>query len=242
MPNRQQDLSAAVNAFTARFAAVADHPDGEAARRSMIMQVTLEIAAAEGVKGASLRRIAARTGIRTASLYSYFPGGKEELASTALAAYLQAFYRAAAAALRPDEAPRENVRRLVFAHTRWTLENPRIAPAILVLERAHAMHPIMTADTERSIRELHDTYRDLLHRLLLASGAAAADVPRLAALLIVLCDHVDAWAVPGTVDEAQEAAWLAARGVLGWAVGPAAPAHGDGRRHRQRKAGPSVRA
>lgn len=230
----ETELAGTIRAFVARFAPAGDGSDEEARRRARIMEVTLEIAAAEGVKGASLRRIAARTGIRTASLYSYFPGGKDELVSTALAEHLESFYRAAAMCLRVDEAPEENLRRLVFTHARWTLENPRIAPAILVLERAHAVQPIMTADTERPIRELHDTYRDLLRRLLRTCGIVdPGDRDRLAALVIVVGDNVDAWAPAGAVDDAQEYAWLVTRRLLGWT---------DLARAGQRKAASPVRA
>ncbi len=215
MPSRPDVVAEEVRAFVARFAPDVGAGSAEAQRRARIMEVTLQIAAAEGVKGASLRRIAGRTGIRTASLYSHFPGGKDELVSTALAEHLAAFYRAMAACLRVDETPEENLRRLVFAHTRWTLENPRIAPAILVLERAHAMQPILSGATERTVEELHRTYRALLRTLLGASGIGE-DLDRDVALLIVLCDNADAWTLPATVDEAQEATWLAARRLLGW--------------------------
>ena len=218
MPTPRAGLAGQVHAFTTRFPPAVVDADGEARRRAHIMEVTLQVAAADGAKGASLRQIAARTGIRTASLYTYFPGGKSELVSTALAESLRGFYRIAAAALRADEAPSENVRRLVFAHTRWTLENPTVAPAILVLERAHAMRPIMTPDMGRAIQQLHDAYRTLLCDLLVASGSATEDADRLAALVIVLCDNADAWLVPGTADQAQEHAWLAVRRMLGWST------------------------
>ncbi|CCH79680.1 hypothetical protein BN12_530014 [Nostocoides japonicum T1-X7] len=233
------DLTEVVRAFTARFAPVEDD-DAEARLRRRIMEVTLEIAAAEGVKGASLRRIAALTGMRTASLYSHFPEGKGELVSAALAEHLRGFYRTMAAALRVDESPGENLRRLVFAHTRWTLENPMIAPAILVLERAHAMHPIMTAEAARAIQELHDTYRDLLGRLLRAAGAQPGDAKHLAAQLIVLCDNADVWSASEMADETQEDAWLAVRRLLGRA-GPSSRRRPGGAPRPQRKAGSPVR-
>lgn len=230
----------AVRAFVDRFPPGPD-ASPEDRLRSRIMEVTLEIAAAEGVKGASLRRIAARTRMRTASLYSFFPGGKDELVSTALAENLAGFYRVAASALEVDDDPWENLRRLVFAHTRWTLENPRTAPAILVLERAHAMLPIMTGDAERSIRELHETYGALLADLLRAAGASAADVHRQAALLIVVGDNADLWKGSGTVHEAEEFAWLTVRRLLGLTA-TSRPEQRVRPRARQRKAASPVSA
>ncbi|MBB2891554.1 TetR/AcrR family transcriptional regulator [Flexivirga oryzae] len=239
MSRRPDGFAEAVALFTARFTPV-PNDDDESRLRSRIVEATLEIAAAEGVKGASLRRIAARTGMRTASLYSYFPGGKDELVSDALAEHLRSFYRTMAVALRADESPAENLRRLVFAHTRWTLENPIIAPAILVLERAHALHSIMTDDADNAIRELHDTYRDLLVRLLRATAAQPRDAGRLAAQLIVLCDNADLWSTPEKIGEAQEDAWLTVRQMLGRTAAIGRPRGGRGTA-RRRKASSRVR-
>jgi AcrR family transcriptional regulator len=212
-------LAEAVSDFQRRFPPRSEREDPDAERRARIMAVTLETAAAHGVKGATLRTIAARTGMRTASLYSYFPGGKDELVSTALGEGLGGFYREAAAVLRADEGALENLRRLVFAHTRWTLSNPTIAPAILVLERAHLISPLMDEATARSIRQLHRDYRRLLSAILAGLDIHDADAARLAELLIVVCDNADLWAPAGVggrdVSDAQEAAWLAARRLAG---------------------------
>ncbi len=214
---RRGALAETITAFQDRFPNLVGADDPEARRRAQMMAVTLEIAAAQGVKGATLRTIAARTGMRTASLYSYFPGGKDELVSTALAEGLGAFYREVAAALRADEGAQENLRRLVLAHTRWTLVNPLIAPAILVLERAHAISPVMTDATARSIRQLHDDYRRLLRAVLAELGIPGDDAGRLAELLVVVCDNADLWspAAGGGSADAEEFAWLATRRLVG---------------------------
>jgi AcrR family transcriptional regulator len=211
-------LAQVVSDFQRRFPPTPEH-DPDAERRARIMAVTLEIAAAQGVKGATLRTIAARAAMRTASLYSYFPGGKDELVSTALAEGLEGFYRDAAAVLRADDGALENLRRLVFAHTHWTLAHPATAPAILVLERAHAISPLMDETTARSIRQLHQDYRRLLRAVLAELEISDDDAGRIAELVIVVCDNADLWGRepasgrhPG---DAREFAWLAVRRVAG---------------------------
>jgi AcrR family transcriptional regulator len=210
-------LRDAISGFQRRFPPRSDQDDPEAEQRARIMAVTLEIAAAQGVKGATLRTIAARAAMRTASLYSYFPGGKGELVSTALAEGLSGFYRHAAAALRADDDPMENLRRLVIAHTRWTLVHPTIAPAILVLERAHRISLLMDEATARSIRQLHVDYRRLLAAILAELGIADDDAGPLAELLVVVCDNADLWEpeAGGGSEAAEEFAWLAARRLTG---------------------------
>lgn len=217
-------LAATIGAFQQRFA-VSAAGSAENEQRDRIMAVTMRIAAAEGVKGATLRRIATETGIRTASLYDYFPGGKSELVMTALADGLTSFYRGAASALRPDESARECLRRLVFFHVRWTLVNTVVAPAILILERAHALVPDPEPDPGESIRELHESYRRLLSALLLDLGIAEDDCGAAAELLVVVCDNADRWAGDGRpwendgtdpdIAATQEFAWLSLRRLLG---------------------------
>lgn len=219
------DLATTIGAFQQRFAA-SSTGSAENEQRDRIMAVTMRIAAAEGVKGATLRRIAAETGMRTASLYDYFPGGKGELVMTALADGLTSFYRGAATVLRPDESARETLRRLVFFHVQWTLTNTVIAPAILILERAHALVPATMDDPGESIRDLHQCYRQLLLVLLHDLGVAGKDSGAAAELLVVVCDNADRWAGDGQpwgvdadrgvdVAAAQEFAWLSLRRLLG---------------------------
>lgn len=212
-------LTETVRSFRARFEPLAGS-EADTRKRLEIMSVTLRIAAAEGVKGASLRRIAAQLGMRTATLYSYFPGGKSELVSTALAVQLEGFYRSAAEVLRVDDEPEENLRRLLFAHTRWMLQSPWLASAALSLARAHALSPIMTTEASQVIEDLRSTYQDLVGELLAVCGTPAADIDRLTALLTVLCENAAAWVGQEPVDDAQELVWLSARRLLGWGGGP----------------------
>ncbi len=202
--------------FRRRFPGPGGPDDPHVARRARILAVTLEVAAAHGVKGATLRTIAARSGIRTASLYSYFPGGKDELVSAALAEGLDDFYRTAAAALRADADAMENLRRLVFAHTRWTLANPLSASAILVLERAHAISPVMDVGAARRIGRLHRGYRHLVGSVLAELGVEEADTERLSELIVVVCDNADLWAPASAAgSDPADLAWLAVRRLAG---------------------------
>ena len=57
---------------------------GESNTRDRLIQAAAVEIARHGFKGASLRGVAARADIRAASIFHYFPGGKEELARAML--------------------------------------------------------------------------------------------------------------------------------------------------------------
>lgn len=58
---------------------------GESNTRERLLQAAAMEIARHGFKGASLRGVAARADIRAASIFHFFPGGKEELARAMLA-------------------------------------------------------------------------------------------------------------------------------------------------------------
>ena len=57
---------------------------GETSTRDRLLRAAAMEIARHGFKGASLRGVAARADIRAASIFHYFPGGKEELARAML--------------------------------------------------------------------------------------------------------------------------------------------------------------
>lgn len=66
-------------------AVVVAGPMGEINTRERLLRAAAMEIARHGFKGASLRGVAARADIRAASIFHFFPGGKEELARAMLA-------------------------------------------------------------------------------------------------------------------------------------------------------------
>lgn len=186
--------------------------------REQVLDAALEIAAAEGVRGASMRRIAGRVGMRTATLYSYFPDGKDQLISAALSSLLKAFYRNAAQGLRPGDSSLENLRSLVFLHVRWVLEKPKTVPAWDVVVAADRISPVLTDSVRDELEELKAGYRQLIRRLLEDLGIEHTAAVHWAEMIIVICDEILKWGQPGSTlagpFEAEEFMWLAVRRIL----------------------------
>ncbi|NRP70740.1 putative HTH-type transcriptional regulator YxaF [Ensifer psoraleae] len=79
------------------------------AERSDVIPVLAEIFREHGFEGASLSVISAKTGLGKGSLYHFFPGGKEEMATTVLREIDQWFDDHVYAPLRQAEDPREAI-------------------------------------------------------------------------------------------------------------------------------------
>ncbi len=62
-----------------------------------------------GYEGASITRFCEATGLKRASLYHYFPNGKEEMAATVLDYITQALKENLLAPLRSDRSPRDRI-------------------------------------------------------------------------------------------------------------------------------------
>jgi AcrR family transcriptional regulator len=68
-----------------------------------------------GYDGASLSRLSEETGLRRASLYHHFPGGKEEMARAVLVSANQAFAESVLAPLRGVGSPEQRLARMTKA-------------------------------------------------------------------------------------------------------------------------------
>lgn len=75
------------------------------AERAALLPAIAEVFREHGYEGASLARIGAATGLGKGSLYHFFPGGKEEMASAALAQIDDWFETNLYAPLRNAERP-----------------------------------------------------------------------------------------------------------------------------------------
>jgi AcrR family transcriptional regulator len=78
-----------------------------------VVPVLVEVFRDYGYEGASLALIGERTGLGKGSLYNFFPGGKEEMATAALSHIDDWFERAVFRPLRSPSEPREAILRML---------------------------------------------------------------------------------------------------------------------------------
>ncbi|MGE0709690.1 MAG: TetR/AcrR family transcriptional regulator [Planctomycetota bacterium] len=84
-----------------------------------ILACLTEVFRVEGYEGASLSRLAEAAGLKRASLYHHFPGGKQDMAEAVLRHVLQRFGGEVLATLAGDAEPRARLVRLSDALRRF---------------------------------------------------------------------------------------------------------------------------
>ncbi|WP_394820490.1 TetR/AcrR family transcriptional regulator [Pendulispora albinea] len=85
-----------------------------------------EVFREHGFEGASLSLITERTGLGKGSLYHFFPGGKEEMASAVLADIDAWFEGHIFAPLRTDDDPKRAIRQMLAAVEKYFLSGRRV--------------------------------------------------------------------------------------------------------------------
>lgn len=83
--------------------------------RSQVISSLLRAFRRNGYDGASLSRLSEETGLRRASLYHHFPGGKEDMARTVVTSAVQDFREIVLAPLQAPGTPRERLESMMAA-------------------------------------------------------------------------------------------------------------------------------
>ena len=114
-------------------------PEGTPGR---ILDAALSLFAEYGFYGASIRDIAARADVRSATLYSHFPSKEQLLADLARIGHEVHQQRLQAAVLDAGDDPAAQMAALVRAHVRSNAEFPLLA---VVSNEFHALSPDLAA-------------------------------------------------------------------------------------------------
>lgn len=99
-------------------------PDGP---RGVILHAALRLFAERGYSGASIRDIAAASGVQHATLYSHFPSKEHVLAELARIAHEEHLRRIRAALLDSGPDPRQQIIAYVKAHVSLHTDTPMLA-------------------------------------------------------------------------------------------------------------------
>jgi AcrR family transcriptional regulator len=180
---------AALDALTAEISAFdwANMTDG----RRRVLEAFLRIATTDGYAGVTMRALGRQVNIKAPSLYSHFPGGRDEVVSAALRWHYSRFAEAVVDALNETSTAREFWEALVNHHVRRQLE---------MLE--NDMFDLMLA-TDRISGFLPDATRTEITHLVgldkaLFVGAArdmgySGEVDGAVAMVLTLLDGVRSW-------------------------------------------------
>lgn len=96
------------------------------AERHDVIPVLAEVFRAYGYEGASLARITEGTGLGKGSLYHFFPGGKQEMASAVLAHIDAWFQENVFTPLRQEDDPERGISRMFAEVRRYFLSGRKV--------------------------------------------------------------------------------------------------------------------
>jgi AcrR family transcriptional regulator len=208
----------AVHAEARRVAAVAAVlPDGVTppGTRGRILRAALELFAELGFPGTSIRQIAARVGINSATLYAHYRS-KEQVLADLIRIGHEALYERLSSAVASAGTPTERLVALVRAHVMAHAQFPLLA--VVANNELHALKPELIADAlelrARSRELLLDALRDGAE----AGEFAVSDRVLTATALISMGRLVANWfgpAQPYTAEEVADHYALLALRVVG---------------------------
>ncbi|CCH31284.1 TetR/AcrR family transcriptional regulator [Actinosynnema sp. NPDC047251] len=167
-----------------RVAAVAaELPEGvtPAGTRGRILKAALALYAETGFHGTSIRRLADRVGINSATLYSHYPSKEHVLAELVLIGHRELHTRLTDALRRCEADPAAQLAALVRAHVLAHARYPLLAA--VTNSELHALAPAQLAPS----LELREACRRLMHDVMaqgVADGTFSVPDPTLAAIAI----------------------------------------------------------
>ena len=185
---------------------------------SRILVESIQLFAARGYAGTSMREIAAAVGIQPASIYSHFPS-KHEILAAALDDVLYQFHSSILDATEAGAEPHEQLRRVVAQHVRWQLGSPQVAGSWDVLWEIEAVAGNLEDQRRAALTAHRENYHVFLESLV-ASLRPNDPNPRLrAAAIACLCDRAACWGQASEVgldeDAVADAAWEMVEAIVG---------------------------
>jgi AcrR family transcriptional regulator len=164
--------------------------------RSRILEAAIILFAGRGYAGTSMRDIARRVGVKAASLYVHFPGGKQQLLRDALVEILDEFLAFILGGLDYGAPSAEQLRAVLYRHVTWQL---RFAPKAVAWDTAAeqiSAEPAVETDLVREVAERQELYHGYVQALVedLHPGPLSAERSR---AVLVLCDRARVWHASG---------------------------------------------
>jgi AcrR family transcriptional regulator len=152
-------------------------------RQQQIVQAALEIVAAEGPRGLSMARVAARLNLVPSAIYRHFPG-KQAMLQAALGLIQRKLQENVRLATEATSDPVEQLHELLRRHVRMIRENLAI-PRVIFNQDAYGDNPELLGEIRGMLGRLLRLLAAMVRRGQQAGRVAAHVDPRTAALMFM---------------------------------------------------------
>src|SRR5689334_2690352 len=98
--------------------------NGLTTSKQVILEAFLRVATRDGIASVSMRTLAAAVGLKPPTIYSHFPGGRDEILSNALRWHYNHYAHGLFEDLKNVRAPEESWYALINFHVRQQLQRP----------------------------------------------------------------------------------------------------------------------
>lgn len=133
-----------------------------AGSRGVILEAALLLFAERGYAGASIRDIAAASGVQSATLYAHYPSKEHVLAELARIGHAEHLRRVRAALLASQPDPRDQVAAYVRAHVSLHSEFPMLA--VVANAELHVLSPALGSATFELRKQSEQLLEDIIRR------------------------------------------------------------------------------
>lgn len=159
--------------------------------RRLILEAFLRIATSAGYSAVTMRALGRQVNVKAPSLYSHFPGGRDEVVSEALRWHFYQFATGTIQAVEPTTDAIDFWRALVDQHVRRQLQTPEndMFDLMLATDRISGFLP---PEIRKDISHLVDLNADLFKGAALDMGYQG-DVDQTVAIVLTVLDGVGAW-------------------------------------------------
>lgn len=160
--------------------------------KSQILAVAMSLFTRKGYAGTSMREIASHVNMQAASLYSHYPGGKEQMLREGLHSILRDFLAFLIPDIRPEMTAEEQLHSLIRRHITWQLDFSDRALAWDAAIEQFGVAGVLDEEEILSVRREQRLYHDYLRDLVAAvvDGQRAGEMTT---VILALCDQAHRW-------------------------------------------------
>lgn len=185
--------------------------------RHRIVSEAIKLFAAQGYAFTSMRDIGAAAGIKAASIYAHFAGGKEQLLAEALEEVLRDFQTFVVEPMRADQSHIEQLEHLVRRHVTFHIQHASLTESWDVLLDVDRLAKLLPAPAHDCIAKRRALYHDLVKALVAVIKPSDQLAYARSEAILTLCDRASSWRELGQslpAEQMPDFIWSLTRAIL----------------------------